>query len=385
LADQTFRLTNGLTVELVTGPCGDEPALVVLFGVGVDHDPPGRSGMAHVLEHVLSSRASTEGAERLIEVGSEHTAYSVVAPRDRLLHELDEAAGRMAALELTGADLDRARAAVLESIARRSGGDAAATAMSYAAEAVQPARGHGRRGGIAAEVQAIELAELEAFWQAHFKPSNARLIVVGSYDAAAVRRRIESAFGPLPAGSPPVLRDPADSTVTGTLVMGDAPAAVAVAVPAPALSEPLYPAFLILAARLASASSRGTWESRFDPLARPETLFVTGPLSPGERPEPAAARLRAEVAAITARPLAPADVGAAQARFGPFLGLHADDPATCASDPRAFAYARARRAQLDTSRLAGALEATTPEQLEQAAALFAPRHTAAVIAGGEIR
>ncbi|MDQ3037518.1 MAG: hypothetical protein M3Y87_34305, partial [Myxococcota bacterium] len=69
------------------------------------------------------------------------------------------------------------------------------------------------------------------------------------------------------------------------------------------------------------------------------------------------------------------------------LGETALDPATCAQDPEAHAIARARRGQLglEDIDLATALAATTPAQLSEAAARFAPQRTAAVIAGGEIR
>jgi hypothetical protein len=160
-----------------------------------------------------------------------------------------------------------------------------------------------------------------------------------------------------------------------------------VAVPAPAPSDPLYPAFLVLAVRLMEKTSPArTWEASYDPVLRPELLFITGPVGPAEQPEPGAARIRAEVAAILARPLAPADVAAARERFRFFLDPTLD-PAICAKDARAFAVARTRREQLkvEGAVLLDALQATTKEQLEQAAGLFDPKRTAGVIAGGAIR
>jgi predicted Zn-dependent peptidase len=354
-----FRLANGVEVELRASGCGERATVVVMFAVGMDHDPPGRSGMAHVVARVLSGRGTAEA-------GADHTLYSIEVAGDQVLAEVDAVAARMSRLELAEPELARARGEVLADLARRRGGDPLATATSFAAESVQPARGDGWRGGIAAEVEAITLAEVEAAWAAHYQPGNARVIVVGRFDEKTMRARVEAALGALPAGAPPVPRPPADATVTGTLVIGDAPTAVAIAVPAPAASDPLYPAFLILAARLANAT--------YDPLARGETLFVTGEVQPGERPEAAAERIRTELAPLLARPLAPADRAAARARC-------------CKDDLRALAVAHARRTglRLDAAAFAKALDATTPAQLAEAAALFEPKRTAAVIAGGTIR
>lgn len=378
---ESFRLPNGLEVELASGPCGDEVALALLFAVGPDHDPPARSGAASVVQRLVAAR----GAAGRVEMGSGHTLYSVVVPADQLESELDDVAAWMRGLALSDEELARARAEVLEEIARRRGGDATLTATSFAAESLQPSRGEGWRVGIAEEVASLDVAQVEAFYAA-YGPRNARLVVVGAFDRAEVRARVESVFGALPEGAPAVLRDPGTSTVRGTLVMGEAPSALAVAVAAPAPSEPLFPAFLVLAERLL-ASSAPEWDAAYDSLTAPETLFVTAPIPPGAPAEPTAAGIRAALAPLLAEPLAPAELAAAERRFGLLLGVNAHKPATCALDARGNAVARARRAQLGLAEvpLRAALAATTQEQLEDAARLFEPRRTAAVIAGGAIR
>lgn len=390
LAARSFKLENGLQVDLVDGPCGDSAALVVLVGAGVDHDPAGRSGMAQLAGRVLATSAAAGRAERRVETGSDYTLYSVVVPGDRLLDELDDVAAWMSKATPTEADLGREQPKLLEELGKLAGVDAAATALSLAEEAVSPARGNGKRRGIAAEVKAITLAELSGFWEAHYKPGNARIAVAGRYDVEKVRARLEGAMKPLPAGTPPVLRDPGDATVKGTLVMGDAPAAVAIAVPAPAMSDPLYAPFLVLAARLMEKGAAGrTWEARYDPIGRPELLFITGPVGQAEQPEPAAGRMRAEAAEILGRPVAAEDVARAQETFGLLVEPELSSPKLCAKDARAFAIARVRRAQmaLDAAPIARALDAgdVTKEQLEEAAKLFGVKRTAAVIAGGAIR
>jgi hypothetical protein len=170
--------------------------------------------------------------------------------------------------------------------------------------------------------------------------------------------------------------------------MGDAPTAVAVAVPAPALSDPLYPPFLVHAARLMAkpAQPRG-WEVSYDPIKRPELLFIIGAVGQAEQPEPAAARIRAEADAVLARPPAPADTAQARERFELLVGARNLEPKACAKDPRAWAAARARLSQLQPqgASFKEALDTVAAEKLEEAAGLFGPKRTAAVVAGGAIR
>src|SRR5215831_12852250 len=47
-AELHFQLPNGLRAELYAAPKGEKAALVLLFDVGDDHDPPRRSGMAQL-------------------------------------------------------------------------------------------------------------------------------------------------------------------------------------------------------------------------------------------------------------------------------------------------------------------------------------------------
>lgn len=388
LAERSVQLPNGLQADLVSGNCGDSATLVVLLKAGIDHDPPGRSGMAQVAAHVLASSAPSGHAERLVETGNEAMVYSVVVPATRLLEEIDEVAAWMSQRAPTDFDLGRARAVVLQEIGKLQGADAALTARSLAQEAVLPTRGNGKRNGIAAEVEAITLAELQAFFKEHVKPGNAHIGVVGRFDPEPVRARIEAAFAPIAAGTPPAARNPPESSVKGTLVMGETPKAVAIAVPAPATSDPLYAPFLVLAARLLDKPAQPrTWEADYDPVQRPELLFISGPVGEAEQPEPAAGRMRTEAAALLAQPPGPEEAAKVKQRFRLLLEPRSLDPAFCSKDPRAFGAARLRGAQrkLETSPLAHRIEATTKDQLEAAAKLFDTKRTAAVIAGGAIR
>lgn len=381
VARTSFELENGLDVEVIAGPCGDRAGIALLVEVGADHDPPARSGTAALAARLLA------GAPIVVASGRDHTLFSREVPVDRLAAGLDDVAERLRAPALDDDAFSIAKDEVLAAIAARHGGDPAETAESFAAQSIAPSAGGGFRGGVATEVGALDRAAIEGLLREHFRAGNARLvIVVDRAHAAGVRALVEPTFGALPRGAPPVAREAEGGAVHGTIVMGATPSTLALAVAAPAPADPLYPAFLILAARLLGAGD-GAWNARYDAIDAPDVLFVTSPLQPNELPDAASARVRGAIGPRLAAPLDDDDVAGTLERFAPLAGDDAPTAAACADDPRALAAAEARRAQLGLvdPPLAARLAAVTDERLREAAALFEPHRSVAVVAGGEIR
>jgi zinc protease len=396
-----FRLEDGLRVDLVSTPRGEKAAVAILFEIGADHDPPGRSGMARLVEHLFTTAGPAGKPARTIEevagqyghdfhaqTGADYTLYAIEAPAGRLMAEIDDAALRMSRLTVVESDLTREKKRLVAEIGAAEK-DAAAAAMNRAAEAVRPTRGGGLRGGIASQIEVMTLDEVEAFRLAHYGGLTARLIIAGHFELDEATKRIRRAFADVPGGKPPQARAPSGSSVTGTLVMGDAPQAMALAVPPPDHKDALYPAFLVLAARLdnpggAARATRG-WTADFAPLARPDVLLVSSPTPAGQPAEPAAAAMRAEVTALVKAPLADAEAERAIARYGGVLGMTPLSAETCAAEPFEAAFGAGRRAQLgiDGAALAQAARAVTQDQVAAAAQRFDGTHSAAVIAGGK--
>jgi zinc protease len=394
-----FRLEDGLRVDLISTPRGEKAALAILFEIGADHDPPGRSGMARLVEHLFSTAgpvgkpattieelAGRYGQDFHAQTGADYTLYAIEAPAGRLMAEIDDAALRMSRLAVVESDLTREKKRLLAEVASAEK-DAASAAMNCAAEAVRPSRGGGLRGGITSQIEAVTLDEVEAFRLAHYGGLTARLIVAGHFDLDEATKRIRRAFADVPGGKPPPARAPSGSSVTGTLVMGNAPQAMALAVPPPDHKDALYPAFLVLAARLADAGGAArAWRADFAPLARPDVLFVTSPIPAGHPAEPAAAAMRAEVTALVKAPLADDEMERAIARYGGLLGMTPLSAEAFAAEPFETAFAAGRRAQLgiDGAALAQAARALTQDQVSAGAQRFDTTHSAAVIAGGKL-
>jgi zinc protease len=403
-AEAHLRLDNGLRVDLFATSSGDKAGLVVLFDIGANHDPAGRSGMAHLVEHLFATSGGAEKPARPIDkakqrygqgfhtrTGADYTLYGVEVSAERILDEIDDASFRMSRLQPTQSDLDRERRRLLDEIATLQEGDPTAAAMHRAAEAVRPSRGGGLRGGVPAEVEKITLVEVEAFRRAHYGAPTARVIVAGRFDVEEISKQIKASFAIAPAGKLPPAREPAPSRVTGTLVMGDAPTAAALAVPIPEPKDPLYAAFLVLAERVTGPGDgkpARAWKSEFAPLARPDVLLLGAPIPPGQpaAAEAFAARMRADVTAIVAAPLAGDEADRALAKYGGPLGITPPTTDGIAAAPFEAAFAVGRRAQLgvDGGALGQAGRSITPEQLAAAAKLFDTQNSAAIVTGGKI-
>jgi zinc protease len=395
----SFRLDNGLQVELLATSGGDKAALAVLFDVGADHDPPGRSGMAHLIELLFATSGVAGKPGRTIaqltaqyghdfhaSTGTDYTLYGVEVPAGLIVDEIEDAAARMSHLTPTENDLARERKRLLNEIATTQERDPLSAAVTRAAECVRATRGGGLRGGVAAEVEKMTLQEVEAFRRAHYGGATARLIVVGHIDVEETTKRIKAAFAGVPAGKLPEARPPAASKVTGTLVMGEAPRTVAIAVPVPAPRDADYAAFFALAVRVtASGNPARTWKADFAPLARPDVLFVTSAIPAGQPGEAVAGRMRTDLNAIVTTPAAANEPDRVLAAFGGPLGMTPPTEEACAAEPFATAFAAGRRAQLgiDGPALAYAVRAVGPEQLAAAAKMFDGNHSAAVITGGK--
>jgi zinc protease len=104
---------------------------------------------------------------------------------------------------LKPADLERARAAVLNEWDMRVGGGGVRALWALASEELYP-EGHPYRlpNDDPKDIEAIELSHVQWFFQRYYGPSNARLVVVGDFDPKTTRERIHHYFGPLRAHGP---------------------------------------------------------------------------------------------------------------------------------------------------------------------------------------
>jgi zinc protease len=299
-------------------------AVLVLYDVGELHDPAGRSGLGHLVEHIYVTAATPTTPQRTVEqfvknyakgwnaqTGSDYTVLCSIVPADQLNSELRQAAERMGKLQIEQSDLNREVPRMLREIHNMFEGFPQLAARNHARERLHPRPNDGRHGGVAEQIKRITLDDVRRHWLDYYKAGNARLVVAGGIDPRAVEKSVRQAFEgvasgrSLPAKSvegPPTfgrVKISSDQKPSGSLVC------LGYCCPAP--NSKLYPAFLTLVARLQTAAMKLTSDPRefpvmFAPLDDPDTLYVMSKTTKAETPDNTIERLSKFVAeAITAK------------------------------------------------------------------------------------
>ncbi len=213
-------LPNGLRVAHVEQRRAPVIANYAYVSAGGGEDPPGLSGIAHYLEHMLfkgSPRvASGEFSRRVAREGGNDNAFTsrdvtgyfqhVEASRLPLVTMME--ADRFAGALIPAAEMESERRVILEERSQRTG--SSPRALFYEGfDAAMWGRQHWRGRPIIGweeEIRAISHADLMAFFRARYAPGNAVLVVAGAVSAEDFWRVVEAEWGALPAG-PAVPRD----------------------------------------------------------------------------------------------------------------------------------------------------------------------------------
>jgi len=228
---QRFALTNGLTVILAPDATGSSVAVWMRFRAGALFEPPGRSGLAHLVEHLLASGPTPEtDYATLLEsrrarhfnasTGYDGMSFEAVVPSEELPAALWVAADRLGTLPalVDQGLVDRHRRVVVEERALRVVDepyglvDERLSARLFA----EPHPLHAGVVGAVAELGAVSAEEVRAFVASYLVPANAVLVVAGRFDPAQARRLIDEGVGRLPPGRPaptPALPPPSEPYV----------------------------------------------------------------------------------------------------------------------------------------------------------------------------
>ena len=211
-----YTLPNGLRVILAEDHSAPVVAVDIWYHVGGANDPQGRSGFAHLFEHMMFEGSANIGNDEyfaLLEaIGAnanaytaiDQTAYWEVAPANELPRLLWMESDRMASLGVTQEAFDTQRQVVIEEfnqrVANRPYG------VSGRRLFTQPFQGYlpYERSVIGSieDLEAATLEEAQAFFETYYKPNNATLVIVGDIDVALTQALVQAYFGPIPAGEP---------------------------------------------------------------------------------------------------------------------------------------------------------------------------------------
>ena len=204
---ESFTLANGLRVHLVRRPGESSVAVRVAYDVGSRDDPEGRSGVAHLFEHMMfkgSAHVGDGGHFRIVrdaggrtnaQTDYDTTEYWDTVPGEALGRVLFAEADRMHDIQITSANLDNQRAAIQEEGLGLANTPYVAAAAAFASRLWTGTPYARSPLGTDEEIGRMTEGEARHFHARYYGPSNAVLVVVGGFDARAMRDRIEREFG----------------------------------------------------------------------------------------------------------------------------------------------------------------------------------------------
>ncbi len=213
---EDYTLPNGLRVLLAPDKTASTIAVCVTYNVGSRDEPPGHTGWAHLMEHMMfqGSAHVGRGEHRLLvqetggefegDTGQDHTEYYETLPANQLPLALFLEADRMASLDLTQPNLDNQRAVVEAEKSERHSHQPHDVArvtllgLSYARFGYKhPTIGE------TADLEAATLADIRAFYRTYYAPNNAVLAVTGNFSSEQAKAEIARRFGPILRRPPP--------------------------------------------------------------------------------------------------------------------------------------------------------------------------------------
>ncbi len=221
----TFTLDNGLYV--IVSPDHSTPlvSVQVWYDVGSAHEAEGRSGFAHLFEHMLFEEtehlADDEISQLVQQAGgnyngttnTDRTAYYENLPSNRVNLSFWLHAERMARLVVSEENFERQREVVKEERRLRVDNQPyqnAGLTLDTLMTDYLPYR-HTIIGSMA-DLDAATLEDVRSFYRQHYVPNNATLTVVGDVTTAQIRALAEEYFGDIPRGATPTPLPPASAT-----------------------------------------------------------------------------------------------------------------------------------------------------------------------------
>lgn len=213
-------LPNGLRVVSLKDDSSPTVSIHVWYNVGSKDDPEGRSGFAHMFEHMMfksTKNMKSEMFDRLTEdVGGfnnastydDYTNYYEVVPSNYLESLLWAEAERMVNLNVNDDNFASERDVVMEEFRFRILSQPYGRLFGQYLEKLSFTTHPYRRPGIGNldELAAATPADARAFYQMYYRPDNAVLIVVGDFDQAQLDAWTDKYFGKIKANKAAIPR-----------------------------------------------------------------------------------------------------------------------------------------------------------------------------------
>lgn len=214
-APETFRLANGMQVLVIPDHRAPVVTHMVWYRVGAADETPGKTGLAHFLEHLMFKGTQKIAPGEFSKIVARHggrdnaftnydfTAYYQAIARDRLPLVMEMEADRMTNLKLSDKEVLPERDVVLEELRMRIENEPVALLQSEMSAALYGKHPYGRDIiGYKAEIGKLGTADALDFYRRFYTPNNATLIVAGDITGAELKPLAEKYYGVIAPRAP---------------------------------------------------------------------------------------------------------------------------------------------------------------------------------------
>lgn len=208
---ESFTLANGLTGVVIQDHRAPVLTHMLWYRVGGADDPPGKSGLAHFLEHLMFRGTKSvppgeytriiarNGGRTNAFTSSDYTGYYQDVARDKLELVMRLEADRMVNLRLSDAVVLPERQVIIEERHQRIDNSPRALLDEQATAAQFLAHPYGTPAiGWEQEMRQLSSQDALNFYHAHYAPNNAILIVAGDVTLPEVKALAERTYGKVP-------------------------------------------------------------------------------------------------------------------------------------------------------------------------------------------
>ena len=204
----TFTLPNGMQVVVIPDHRTAVVTQMIWYKVGSADETPGKSGLAHFLEHLMFKGTAThpagEFSQTVLRIGgnenaftsTDYTGYFQRVPRDQLPRMMEFEADRMTGLVLRDENVLPERDVVLEEYNMRVANNPDARLSEQIMAALYLNHPYGRPViGWRQEIEKLSREDALAFYKRFYAPNNATLVIAGDVDVNEIRPLAERTFG----------------------------------------------------------------------------------------------------------------------------------------------------------------------------------------------
>jgi zinc protease len=215
---EKYKLSNGLTVVLNEDKSDPIDCLAIYYHVGSSREVPGKTGFAHLFEHMMFQKSENVGEDQLFKniqgaggtlngsTNQDRTNYFEVIPKNALEMALWMESDRMGYLENTVTKTALINQQNVVQNEKRESVDNAAYGFNSGliAKNLYP-KGHPYSWTVIGEMEDLtnaSVVDVRAFHKKYYSPNNATLVISGDFDREQVKAWIDKYFGEIPQGEP---------------------------------------------------------------------------------------------------------------------------------------------------------------------------------------